>query len=161
MDYKTLVVNLKIIGNLDTGVKINTRNKFFILDPINWYQGLYRGYRRDDRNVTAEKISSLIRETSELFSDKFNVESVGYQTIEEFYVYIGPIIKNAIKGLQFLKLTYETDKTFVAQIEIEIDSLVRLYDNFIRPLDQDQDQDQDQDKVQDQDQQDQNKVHGD
>jgi hypothetical protein len=119
---KTIVINLSILGELENGIKLNTREKHFTLDQITWYQGLQRLMRRDDRKVTYEKISFLIRNTQELVLNR----------PEEFTPFIGeiinikPILEKAKTGLKSLKDTYEDDKTFSCEINVEMSSLVRL-----------------------------------
>jgi hypothetical protein len=124
MDIKTVLINLTILGQITTGTKLNTREKYFTLDINNWSQGLKRLYRRDDRNVTYEKISLLIKQVEELvkMSDKNNI---GY-TEEEFYQELVPIITSTVTGLEYLKNTYDDDRTFVAQIDYEVNILNRI-----------------------------------
>ncbi len=130
MDIKTIVINLTILGQITTGIKLNTREKYFTLDNLNWYQGMKRLYRRDDRNVTCEKISLLIKQ----FEEIMNLEdktSIGYKNQEEFNYQLKPIIENAITGLSYLKNTYEDDKTFIAQIDFELNILNRILGHLI------------------------------
>ena len=119
---KTIVINLSILGELENGIKLNTREKHFTLDQFTWYQGFQRLMRRDDRKVTYEKISFLIRNTQELVLNR----------PEEFTPFIGdiknirPILEKAKTGLKNLQDTYEEDKTFTCEIDVEISSLARL-----------------------------------
>ncbi len=121
MDVKTIIINLNILGQLTTGTKLNTREKYFTIDKVHLLQGLMRFSRRDDRNVTCEKISTLIGNL-EQFSEKLGQNYSETDFVTEFK----PIIIQAIKGLNNLKNTYETDKTFLAQIDYEINILNRV-----------------------------------
>jgi hypothetical protein len=136
IDFKSLIINLKIIGHLKTGVKLNAREKFFELDDINWYQGLFRLYRRDDRTVTYEKITFLIKDLSELIllEDKKLHDTTGnmFKNRLEFNGYIFPILSEAINGLKTLTTTYKDDETFIAQLELELDRLIRI-SYLVRP----------------------------
>ena len=60
-DLKSIIINLKVVGQLEKGSKLNTREKFFFIDEKSWSQGMKRMYRQDDRNETYEKISLLIQ----------------------------------------------------------------------------------------------------
>jgi hypothetical protein len=135
MDYNTLIINLKILAQLDTGVKLNTRNKYFILDTVNWFQGLLRTYRRDTRDVTYEKICSLIKDVKDLVND-FDYQRVNleFESKEAFHEYIKPILEDALDGLKTLKTTYGDDQTFVAQISLEIDKLERITNSIKIPV---------------------------
>ena len=126
-DAKTLIINLKVLGELDKGVKLNTREKYFTLDNITWYQGLKRFYRRDDRSVTYEKISYLIRNIQDLANNCTDgPRSLGLENIGELCAYLNPVLEKSKIGLRSLQNTYEEDKTFVNQIDVEISSIDRL-----------------------------------
>jgi hypothetical protein len=120
---KTTIINLKILGELEMGVKLNTRERYFTLDDTTWYQGLNRKWRGDTRDSTYEKVSQLVTETKELLeSNEPNLEN----TIEEFVNFMVPIIDKAKKGLRSLQETYTADKTFISQIDLEISVLERI-----------------------------------
>jgi hypothetical protein len=126
-DPKTLIINLKIIGSLDSGIKLNTREKYFTLDNVNWYQGLRRFYRRDDRSVTYEKISYLIRNVQDLLQSLTDgPRSLGLENETQLREYLSPILEDAQRGLRSLQLTYEEDKTFTSQIDVEIATIDRI-----------------------------------
>jgi hypothetical protein len=118
---KEIIVNLIVLGKLDTGMKLNTRSKDFVIDDYNWYQGISRLWRRDDRSVTTDKISQLVKETAETieFIQKNNEESI---TIEKLDGYI----EGAIKGLNNLMTTYADDVTTCAKLEVEIETLTKI-----------------------------------
>lgn len=128
-DAKTLIINLKTLGNLERGIKLNTREKYFTLDDFNWYQGAKRFYRRDDRTVTYEKISFLIRNISELINGSDGYKFLGRSSQDDLKKYMVPILKRARGGLGHLQATYEDDKTFVNQIDVEISIIQRLIEN--------------------------------
>lgn len=115
---KTHIINLKILGQIESGIKLNTREKYFTLDTSIWSQGLRRLYRGDNRKATYEKISDLVQNIGELIEERVNG-----QDAEEFKAYISPIIEQAIKGLNSLIDTYVEDKTFVSQMEVEVTEL--------------------------------------
>lgn len=115
---KTHIINLKILGQIESGIKLNTREKYFTLDTSIWSQGLRRLYRGDNRKATYEKISDLVQNIGEIIDERVNSSDK-----DEFKQYISPIIEQAIKGLTSLIDTYIEDKTFVSQIEVEITEL--------------------------------------
>jgi len=119
MDSKTILINLKILGKLDTGMKVNVKNSIFVLDDNVWKSIITRRLRGDDRNQTYDKISHLITEVSKIIdqpTDDVIIESVDFKEI----------LDAAIQGLIKLKGTYQDDNTFVAKLEIEINLLTRL-----------------------------------
>jgi hypothetical protein len=116
--YKTLIINLKILGQLQKGAKINTYDKYFTIDDDGHLQGALRRLRRDDRTNTYDKISKLVEELSKLnFKDSLLCYS--NENIKE-------ILNEAITGLTTLKETYDKDRTFVSKISVEIDILKQL-----------------------------------
>lgn len=119
MDTKTMIINLKILGQLDTGMKINTQNQYFTIDDKR-IQNITRWYRTDNRRYTYEKISKLVEDLGR-FYDTEKQPPVGY-TNENFR----EILENAITGLEKLKGTYIEDKTIVSMFEVEIDLLGRI-----------------------------------
>ena len=124
-DYKSVLINLKILGKLDTGIKINTKNPIFSLDENGWKAMVTRTWRVDDRNQTYDKISKLVEDVSQLLDSKQYSNEL-YKDILNEAVDFKDIIDAAITGLTKLKGTYINDKTFVAKIEVEIGLLTRL-----------------------------------
>jgi len=123
MDIKQIIVNLIILGQLDTGMKLNTRNKSFELDEYNWYQGFTRLVRRDDRNITVDKIEILVKDTTALvnsiISGETSEEIITLHKIREY-------IEQGISGITKLRETYAYDKTTWAKLGFEIESLEKL-----------------------------------
>ena len=132
MDLKTILINLKVLGSLETGMKLNTREKNFIIDDITWWQSAARLYRRDSRDVTYEKLVELIGSLSSILSSKdgnSQILAMNYKSIEDFVLNLKNILLKAIEGLKKLKETYILDVTFVSQLEIEIENLKRIHDH--------------------------------
>lgn len=123
-DIKQIIVNLIILGQLDTGMKLNTRGDSFELDEYNWYQGFTRLIRRgEDRNITVKKIEILVKDTSVLVNSIISGE-----TPEDIITLfkIREYIEQGITGLTKLKETYACDKTTWAKLGFEIESLEKL-----------------------------------
>jgi len=115
---KKIVINLKLLGELEMGVKLNTRENFFSIDDTRWDQGARRMWRGDSRNSSYEKISELVSETKNLLEEQ--------KESDEFKKFMIPILKNATKGLRSLKDTYSSDKTFLSKIDLEIETMERI-----------------------------------
>lgn len=114
---KKIVINLKLLGKLEMGVKLNTRGSYFSIDDTRWDQGVRRMWRGDNRDSTYEKISELIKDTKELLEK---------DSSDEFKEFLIPILKLATKGLCSLKETYSSDKTFLSKIDLEIETMERI-----------------------------------
>jgi hypothetical protein len=117
MDFKTMIVNLTVIGSISAGDKLNTKDKYFQLDHNNLYQGILRFYHREDRNMTINAINALIKNVQEYIDMKKEFEDIEY---------VIPLITKAITGLEILRTTYELDITFVAEIDLEINYLKKI-----------------------------------
>lgn len=124
---RIIIVNIKILGELKNGVKLNTREKHFALDDVGFLQAFKRLYRVDSRESTYEKISELVKDVQELF----NRSKILDMEKDEFIKYIIKDLIKAKKGLLSLKDTYSEDKTFISQIDIEISALGRLIDKNV------------------------------
>ena len=121
------IINIKILGELKNGVKLNTREKHFALDDVGLFQSLKRLYRVDSRESTYEKISELVKDVHVLFNKPKSLD----MERDEFIKFVSKDLIKAKKGLLSLKDTYHDDKTFTAQIDVEIGSLGRLIDKNI------------------------------
>jgi hypothetical protein len=128
VDIKNTLVNLKIIGQLDNNMKLNTRNKIFIIDENTWTQGLYRLARRDDRECTLREIGLLIRDVSCIVNSLNENESIYEISEDELNEYI----QNGITGLNKLRETYNLDKTTTARLEYEIETLEKIRKSMIK-----------------------------
>ena len=132
MEFKNTIINLKILANLTTGSKINSRNvknKQIEIENPSIYQGLLRLYRRNDRHETLEFIGSLVKDLSEILNETA-IPKYGFQSSDEFFSYIQPIIKSAIDGISTLLITYEEDLTFKSVLSVEIENLIRICDSI-------------------------------
>jgi hypothetical protein len=130
MEYKTTLVNLKILGQIDNGTKLSTRTPEFVLDEYTRFQSIIRFMHGDDRAITMIKIEHLLKNVQtivkQLMSKDFvpdkNAEMLSYLNLDNMRV----DIDKAIVGLEKLKDTYKDDKTTCAKLEIEISTLVDL-----------------------------------
>lgn len=118
---KKIVINLKLLGELEMGVKLNTRENYFSIDDTRWDQGARRMWRGDSRNSTYEKVSELVSETKQMLETEIKKNNN-----DEFKQFMIPILEKASKGLRSLKDTYTSDKTFLSKIDLEIETMERI-----------------------------------
>jgi len=137
MDIKTTIVNLGIIGQLDIGMKLSTSEKIFVIYNDTLYQGVLRFLYKENRKHTFDKIVQLVRDINTVVNDESMIKNSGlnFKDTNDFNEYIKPIIEQAIIGLEKLKETYLVDKTYTIQLNIEIENLKRINDNFKIKLD--------------------------
>ena len=131
---KTLLVNLKVLGKIGPGSKINTKEKYLELDDTTWYQSALRWYRGDSRYTTSDKIQTTIKKSSIIVNNAIKdlhengdylSEKYINSTPEDFLTLVLGILKNAKIGVENLKDTYVHDTTLSSQLEMDISSLDR------------------------------------
>lgn len=128
--FKTMIINLKVLGNLNPNNKLNTKEKYLTIDE-GPSQRIKRYYRGDDRNLTREKINLLIKDLQNFIETIPTVYiTLKFDSSEELYDYILTTIKQTKTGLLNLRETYNGDATFVPQLDIEISDLVRIIERL-------------------------------
>ena len=63
-----ILINLKVIGKIGPGDKINTKKKHFDKDNTSWYQPFLRLYRGDSRECSINQVNCLINEANNLIT---------------------------------------------------------------------------------------------
>lgn len=124
---KDLIINLKVIGKIGTGFKINTKEKYIELDDSTWYQWALRKYRGDTRyssitkiNDTVEQVKFLIRiALEEVESERIHDRYMG-RTPRDFLEFIRGVLEETVKGLKNLMNTYTRDTTIYSQLEMNL-----------------------------------------
>ena len=127
-----LLTNLKVIGKIGPGFKINTKGKYIQLDDTTYWQGFTRWYRGDSRDTMYEKIHSTINSCNKVILMAIN--DYGEDPSKSFSIYndcspqdflsiIYDILRNAKNGLENLKDTYNSDPTLSSRLEIDIISI--------------------------------------
>lgn len=129
---ENLLINLKVLGKLIDGSKLNTKEKLLHVDPYSWFQGLYRWNRGDNRKTTCEVIRFIIAKASKIVQislqsspEAFIEEKSLHLTHENLLKTLLVELKKTLKGLQVLVQTYEYDKTITSKLEVEIAILIR------------------------------------
>jgi len=121
-----ILINLKVIGKIGPGDKINTKKKHFDKDNTCWYQPFLRLYRGDSRECSINQVKYLIDETNTLIAlairNKHNyIEEFFYKNFssEEFLnmLWDEKIIHNALTGVENLKDTYNNDSNITSRLE--------------------------------------------
>lgn len=130
-DLKTLIVNLKILGSIEVGTKLSTRDRIFELSFPSIPQTLLRKfYYCENRNLSLEKIINIVKDLRKLmeYEDTSHLPYavLNFKNKEEFNEYIKPIIKQTIVGLTNMRETYSDDKTYVAKLDLEIQTIERM-----------------------------------
>lgn len=130
-----MFVNMKVLGKLGPGMKINTKGKYFEIDDTTWYQFAFRWFRGDNRDISFDKVQQTISQFVKLSKEAIvdykyaNIEiNEKYldNTPEEFIKKCKHISINVIKGLGSLKDTYIHDETFCCKIDFQIESIQTL-----------------------------------
>jgi hypothetical protein len=126
--YKNMIIDLKVISKLKVSNKLNTTKKNLIIDDnYKLLQPFVRYYRQDNKELTYNKIKSLIKDVQQ-FMENIEVDYVTlkYDSSDELYKELLLVLEESKTGLLNLRETYETDTTFVPQLDIEISSLIRI-----------------------------------
>ena len=116
---RNLIINLEVLGSLDYKTKLYVRGKNFIHCPVNIYNTVQRSLLNEDRTITQLKIKNLVTALHETICP-ISVDK------KDLYNYIYPIILKAKEGILKLKGTYENDKTYVAELEIDVKNLAEI-----------------------------------
>lgn len=132
-DYiNKLLTNLKVIGKIGPGFKINTKGKYLQLDDTTYWQGLLRWYRGDSRNTMYEKVHSTISASQKIVN--MLIRDLNYNPEEPKEIYnnctpgdflriVYQILKGAKSGMESLKDTYDPDPTLSSRLEMDIISV--------------------------------------
>ena len=111
MDIEEIIINLKILSQLDKNQKLITRGAYINIEgPSLIPEFVRRWNRQENRSETLKKINSIINSAIELI-DKDNKYDVKQYIIDS---------KN---GIQNLKETYSTCSQTCARLDIILDKI--------------------------------------
>lgn len=130
-----ILTNLKILANINANdkVTINNNNNISIDSPY-LSQSLFRWFNGDSRNNTIKTIDIIISNTFRIIDSIYNdeiqkknndqsksnyFENGNSQKLQTF----STELKNSIKGLQNLKITYKNDISICSKIDIDIEKI--------------------------------------
>lgn len=131
---ETLMVNLRVLGKVGPGMKVNTKEKYLEIDDTQWYQSFLRWFRGDKRDSAVDKIHTIAQDIGILINtairdirENRNDPSDLYMgsSPEEFLYTIAVIVDAAKTGIENLKDTYHHDTTLASKLELIVDSLSR------------------------------------
>lgn len=123
------MTNLKVIGKIGPGFKVNTKGKYLQLDDTTYWQGALRWFRGDSRTTMYEKIHSTVHSSLLIvnmaisdYIENPNESIVIYynSTPHEFLTIMYDILKSAKVGMDNLKDTYDPDPTLSSRLEMDI-----------------------------------------
>jgi len=141
---ESVLTNLKIISNVNPNDKLTFIDDMLIIDPPIYTQGLIRWWRADSRIHSINEIEKLIQNTfciiDNIYSSEIN--NTTNSNVENNYYYKRSIpnnyfktensqqlqtfsneLTNAVKGLQHLKMTYQSDISICSKIDVMIDKI--------------------------------------
>jgi len=106
-----LLINLRVISQIQPYQKINAKSEFLSIEYYNWFASLARWVRTDDRQTCLKRLNEIITES---------------KNIKEYETRIKKNLKNCIKGLENLKKTYEDDITTIPYLELLIENITEF-----------------------------------
>jgi hypothetical protein len=137
-DYvnKTMT-NLKVIGKIGPGSKVNTKGKYLQLDDTTYWQGALRWYRGDNRDTMYGTIHNTIRNSLKIVNMAISIENPN-QCMEmynnctqlDFIGTMYEILKESLIGMENLKDTYDPDPGMSSRLEMDI-LLIKNQLNFL------------------------------
>ena len=129
MHLNDVLINLKIIGHIKEFDKIRMEDHIEIDSPGYW-RGMSRWWRGETRDTTISCLTNVIcGEAFRLIDEIILADTNGQQypnscepnrdLLQKFVIEL----KNAIRGLQNLKVTYVSDISLKSHIEIIIENI--------------------------------------
>jgi len=132
-----LIINLKVLGKISAGSKINTKEKYLEIDSNTWGQAVIRWIRGDNRKATCDSIHSIISSASHVI--QHSLKSTHNELVEEKFLHmthdellesIHKDRKKVKRGVASLKDTYIHDTTLSSKLEIELGVIQRQIDSI-------------------------------
>nr|QDY51976.1 hypothetical protein 2_48 [Mimiviridae sp. ChoanoV1] len=120
------ILNLKILSKIKENDKLLTNNELLEIDSPHIFQSINRWYNNENRNITIEKLNSILEDTFLITENLLN-ENKEEKNLEETNTQIFQNLilemKNSLVGLENLKKTYSTDILISSQIDLLIGKL--------------------------------------
>lgn len=114
-----LLVNLRILSQVQPFQRINTKSEFLGIEAISWHSPVSRWFRSDDREACMRRLAELINEAGTTLSENKAAEIDGVKNW----------LQNSKGGVNNLTKTYESDATTVAQLQHLIEKIDNLLGN--------------------------------
>jgi hypothetical protein len=134
-----LLVDLRTLGKIEEGKKINTKEKYISSDDTTFLQPLWRWYRGDSRMAMGNKIQDTLSCTTDVIkkaiadiNDKNNSPKSIYLDVSPavFLYDLREVLILANKGLKNLRDTYVQDDTMSSKLELQIQTINRQLDSI-------------------------------
>ena len=136
MEYKNgIVLNLKIISQIKEKEKLTLKEECFSIDKNGFFQGVSRWFSNSNRIETLNNIEIIYKRafnmTKEILKKiKSNEEETNLENSKDFeenptqiFQRLSYDLRNSIKGLNNLKITYKNDVSIVTRIDILINNI--------------------------------------
>lgn len=116
-----LLINLKIISQIQPYQKINAKSEFISIEYYHWLSSISRWLRTDDRHICLKRLSEITVECKTVLKNlRHEKSNIDHEKIEKR---IQKGMHESIKGLMNLKKTYENDTTTLAYLDIIIENI--------------------------------------
>lgn len=118
---KSIMINLKVIGKIKPGCKLNSKEKYLKVDDSTIYQWVLRKYRGDSRHVTIERVTCVIHDAIHLIHDALKNPNASFLNVPaaEFIEKMHEFLVEAGTGLENLQDHYINDTTISTQLEMD------------------------------------------
>lgn len=141
-DSEVIITNLKIISNLKPNDKLTLRGNILDIDKPYYYQGVHRWWNDDSRVNTLLELEKIINKSFNIIDKiyKSEVENNLNPNEDNYYEQVSSSsyfknensqqlqcysleLKNSIKGLQNLQMTYKSDISICSKIDVIIEKI--------------------------------------
>jgi len=130
-DEKNVFTNLKIISNIKEYDKLIINNKQIDIDNPSYLQFMRRWWNGRNRLNTLLYLKDYVYKDAFLLIDNTLQNEIKKKTNQHFFEHSNHNIlqkflielKNSIRGLQNLKITYNSDVSFKSQLDIIIEEI--------------------------------------
>jgi len=132
-----LLVDLRTLGKIEEGKKINTKEKYISFDDTTVIQPFIRWYRGDSGMLTGNKIQETLTCTTKIIKKAIDDIKNNDKEPKMIYLDVSPdkfledikdILKKANKGIQNLRDTYIKNESLASKLELQIQIIDRQID---------------------------------
>ena len=135
MEYKNgIILNLKIISQIKEKEKLTIKEECLSIDKNGFFQGVSRWFSNSNRVETLNNIEIIYKSafnmTKDILKKIKNNEEEQLENSKDFeenptqiFQRLSYDLRNSIKGLNNLKITYKNDVSIVTRIDILINNI--------------------------------------
>jgi hypothetical protein len=117
-----LLQNARVIGKLSQGQKLETSTPEFSVSPTEWYSGIRRRVRGEDRSKNLDAVCNLVKELNE----NYHRSNASHSSKNTDASTILLLMENIIQGLKVLMATYVDDCKTSSRASTLVDKINRL-----------------------------------